>query len=418
LNTADEDANPTRTECTQTFQIRLRICIGCIKTSPQCAILAPVDWNYLAFVHRAVLSRKRHLSFIFPAQRKRKLYEKQTRLLRNVFYPGIACSDINSDWLWRLLESVRYNQQHDRHISTTLATSSTSPAQNASVTLTATIFPSAATGTVTFYTVTFYDGSTEIGTTDLVSGSAVTALTTTNLAAGSHTITAQYDSVTSSSATVQINTATEGSFTSGSSCGKGTGLDVLSTGTFSTSGQNYSTSTADQSAICVAGTSSYLTLLSPTISTTSVTSNNDNSSFYGLDAAVLNYTGGVLTIDGGTITTSGAGGNLVFAYKTGTVTISNATISSSSSNNGHGLYAAGSSSAVVVANNVTATSTGSASSIVATDSGGGTIMDSASKWVVTGTSYLTALTDADTTYSNITCQTSCCKVYVGTTEIK
>jgi hypothetical protein len=45
-------------------------------------------------------------------------------------------------------------------------------------------------------------------------------------------------------------------------------------------------------------------------------------------------------------------------------------------------------------------------------------MDSASKWVVTGTSYLTALTDADTTYSNITCQTSCCKVYVGTTEIK
>jgi hypothetical protein len=45
-------------------------------------------------------------------------------------------------------------------------------------------------------------------------------------------------------------------------------------------------------------------------------------------------------------------------------------------------------------------------------------LDAASKWVVTGTSYLTALTDADTSYDNITCQTSGCKVYVGTAEIK
>jgi hypothetical protein len=45
-------------------------------------------------------------------------------------------------------------------------------------------------------------------------------------------------------------------------------------------------------------------------------------------------------------------------------------------------------------------------------------MDAASRWVVTGTSYLTALNDADTSYSNIVCQTSGCKVYVGTTEIK
>jgi len=41
-------------------------------------------------------------------------------------------------------------------------------------------------------------------------------------------------------------------------------------------------------------------------------------------------------------------------------------------------------------------------------------LDATSKWVVTGTSYLTSLTDADTTYSNITCQTAGCSVYVGT----
>jgi len=44
-------------------------------------------------------------------------------------------------------------------------------------------------------------------------------------------------------------------------------------------------------------------------------------------------------------------------------------------------------------------------------------MDKASKWVVTGTSYLTALTDADSTYGNITCQTTGCKVYVNGTAI-
>jgi hypothetical protein len=44
-------------------------------------------------------------------------------------------------------------------------------------------------------------------------------------------------------------------------------------------------------------------------------------------------------------------------------------------------------------------------------------LDSSSKWIVTGSSYLTSLTDADQTYSNITCQTAGCKVYVGGTAI-
>jgi hypothetical protein len=44
-------------------------------------------------------------------------------------------------------------------------------------------------------------------------------------------------------------------------------------------------------------------------------------------------------------------------------------------------------------------------------------LDAASKWVVTGTSYLTALTDADSSYGNISCQTSGCKVYVNGTAI-
>jgi hypothetical protein len=44
-------------------------------------------------------------------------------------------------------------------------------------------------------------------------------------------------------------------------------------------------------------------------------------------------------------------------------------------------------------------------------------LDSISTWIVTGTSYLTALTDADPTYSNIRCATAGCKVYIGSSSI-
>jgi len=240
------------------------------------------------------------------------------------------------------------------------------------VALAAIVTPVSSTGTVTFY-----DGSTEIGTADLVSGSAVAALTTTGLAVGSHSITAHYSSLTSSSAAVTVTTATAGSFTSAASCGYtkdgATGANVLSSGTLITSGKSYSTSTSDQNAICVTGAAAYLTLLDPAIASTSATMVDGDSSWYGLDAAVLDYNGGVLTIDGGTITSSGDGGNLVYSYGTGTVTISNATISatSSSASNGHGIYASG--AGTIVANNVTASSKGPARSIVAADNGGGTV---------------------------------------------
>ena len=156
---------------------------------------------------------------------------------------------------------------------------------------------------------------------------------------------------------------------------------MLSSGTLSESNGTYTTSTMDQSAICVTGTSTVLNLTNPTITTNGATSSNDESSFYGLNAAVLNYNGGNLTISGGTITTTGSGGNDVFAYGTGTVTISNATVTASGSG-GHGLYAAGGGTMVV--NHVTASSSGSSGSIVATDRGGGTITITGGRYSATG----------------------------------
>ena len=96
--------------------------------------------------------------------------------------------------------------------TTTLATSSTTPTYGASVTLTATVSPSAAAGTVTFY-----DGSTTLGTGNLSSGTATYKATA--LAVGTHTITASYGGNTtyaassSSSVTVTVSSATSmGSF--------------------------------------------------------------------------------------------------------------------------------------------------------------------------------------------------------------
>jgi hypothetical protein len=69
--------------------------------------------------------------------------------------------------------------------STTLTPSVTTAEQSASVTLSAVVSPTAATGTVTFY-----DGTTSLGTGTLTSGAA--SLATTFSTTGSHSLTAAY----------------------------------------------------------------------------------------------------------------------------------------------------------------------------------------------------------------------------------
>jgi hypothetical protein len=261
--------------------------------------------------------------------------------------------------------------------ATTAVAFSVSPAsipKGGGVALIAVVTPLNSTGTVTFYDKTT---STTLGTATL-SAQSVAALTTTKLAVGTHSIVAKYNSLTSKAATVTVKSATAGALKTDQSCGYtqdgATGAYVLSSGALTATSGAYSTSTADQSAVCMTGASTSLTLLNPTVSSTAATSNDGDSSWYGLDAAVLDYNGGNLTLDGAKITSAGNGANMVYAYGSGLVTISNSTLSSPSSNhNNHGIYASGSSSAKIVANNVTATSTGDTSSIVATDNGGGTL---------------------------------------------
>jgi uncharacterized protein (TIGR03437 family) len=251
--------------------------------------------------------------------------------------------------------------------------------------LTAIVTPVGSTGTVTF---TDTSTSSTLGTAAL-SAQSVATLTVTSLAAGSHTVTAAYSSTASGSVAITVAAAAAGSFTANASCGytrdSATANYVLTSGTLATSGTAYDLeSGTDENVICIEGASAYLTLIDPTIVSKAgeLSSLDGDVSWYGLNAAVLDYNGGAITIDGGSVATSGAGGNMVYSYGTGTVTISNATITSTSSNNGHGIYAAG--GGTIVANNVTATSSGGASSIVATDSGGGAVTINGGSYEATG----------------------------------
>ncbi|UWZ84669.1 protease pro-enzyme activation domain-containing protein [Occallatibacter riparius] len=96
--------------------------------------------------------------------------------------------------------------------TTTLTVDNASPTQGTNITLTATLAPSAATGTVTFN-----DGTTKLGTGTLASGKAT--FQTSSLSVGAHAITAvyggdtSYASSTSTAVTVTVAAPIKGSFT-------------------------------------------------------------------------------------------------------------------------------------------------------------------------------------------------------------
>jgi hypothetical protein len=262
--------------------------------------------------------------------------------------------------------------------STGLTSSVTSMGTEDTVTFTVSVTPSDATGYVTLM-----DGDIKLGSVPLSEGSATL---TTILAAGVHFITAHYNGAPSYSdsdsggVSVNVTANTAGSWTSGA-CGNGTAAYLLESGTLTEPGASYTTSTADQSAVCVAGTGAALKLDAPTISTTGESSNNDQSSFYGLNAAVLNFNGGNLIIDGGSINSTGKGANSVFAYGTGIISVSNTTMNATA-DGGHAIFAAG--GGTIIANDVTAVTSGASSSVVGTDRGSGTIYVNGGEYKATG----------------------------------
>lgn len=126
--------------------------------------------------------------------------------------------------------------------TTSLSASSTSATYGTSITFTAAVSPTTATGTITFY-----DGTTTLGSSSISSGAA--ALTTASLAAGSHSITAIYGG----SSTYASSTSAAVSVTVSSSSLTSTTTTLTSSATSTASGASV-TFTATVSPSAATGT--------------------------------------------------------------------------------------------------------------------------------------------------------------------
>jgi hypothetical protein len=140
--------------------------------------------------------------------------------------------------------------------------------------------------------------------------------------------------------------------------------------TLTEDGKTYTASGADESALLVTNGGS-LTVTNASISSSGDSSSTDNSSFYGQNAVALAQANSSLTINGSTINSTGIGANGAFASgENSLVTLSNVTITASG-NGGHAVMAT--LGGTMVLTNVDMTTSGGASSAIATDRGSGTI---------------------------------------------
>jgi hypothetical protein len=136
------------------------------------------------------------------------------------------------------------------------------------------------------------------------------------------------------------------------------------------SGQTYTATEDDQSAILVTDGGSFL-VTSATIETTGNTSSDDSSDLYGLNAAVVATAGGSIFLRDCSITTTGSGANGAFAAGEGaSVTLAGTTIETAG-DGGHGVVAAQGGS--VTLNNVDIVTAGTDSAPLATGLHGGSI---------------------------------------------
>ena len=160
-----------------------------------------------------------------------------------------------------------------------------------------------------------------------------------------------------------------------------TGSYVRTSGTAAVSGRTITSSTDDRSGVLASG-SAKVTLQAMKVITSGNSKSSDQSSFYGLNAGVLAKPSAQINILGGSVSTSGAGANDVFAYGTRSgVLVKHVTIKATG-NYAHGIMASG--GGRLTAANTTIRTAGASSAAIATDRGGGTITVSGGTITTTG----------------------------------
>ncbi|MBR2284098.1 MAG: hypothetical protein IJ874_06725 [Ruminococcus sp.] len=163
----------------------------------------------------------------------------------------------------------------------------------------------------------------------------------------------------------------------------------------STSGESYSSTGTDENAVLVSGGTAQLS--DPAITRTSEdSSGGDNSSFYGVGAAVL-ATSGTAVIDGGTIDTDSKGGAGIFAYSDGVVYVQDTVINTQKSTSG-GIHAAG--GGTVYAWDMDITTNGESSAAIRSDRGGGTMVADGGTYTSNGTGSPAIYCTADIAVNN------------------
>lgn len=176
--------------------------------------------------------------------------------------------------------------------------------------------------------------------------------------------------------------------TSGTSSSSGSAYTLSDGSVVTTTGTAYSSTASDESAILV--TSGTLNLTNPTITKSGDISSGTESK-KGTNAAVLaSSSSAAIAITGGSISSSATGGNAAFAYNGATLSLDGTTIACTGTGDCRALYATY--AGVISATSVTATTTGKNSSVVATDMGGGTI-------ALTGGSFAASGADSAGLYS-------------------
>lgn len=164
----------------------------------------------------------------------------------------------------------------------------------------------------------------------------------------------------------------------------------------SISGETIKSTGTDENAINISNGAT-ATIDNSTITRTSSSSTGgDNSSFYGVGAAILN-TEGTANITNSTITTDAAGGAGVFSYNKGVTYVSDTTITTNKDTSG-GIHVAG--GGTLYAWDVTATTSGQSSAAIRSDRGGGTMVVDGGTYTSNGVGSPAVYSTADIAVNN------------------
>lgn len=159
-------------------------------------------------------------------------------------------------------------------------------------------------------------------------------------------------------------------------------------------GTKYTSSSGSENALLASGGES--TLKSITVSKTGDAS-DENSDFYGTNAAVLAYNDATLNLSDATVTTAAGHANAVFAYGSGVINISDSTIKTTGNNSGAVMVTGG---GTLTATNVVAETDGKSSAPIRSDRGGGTLTVNGGKYTANGQGSPAVYSTADITVND------------------